>query len=159
MVEPPQNDKEHEQRLFKRVAYISLVRKVGVWIDRLVRAIRAVRVFLFRWKTILCGASAATTVSAKFMEWAGIGEDVPIENSLINKAIEEYADQSQGYYFDIRKHLVEYDDVVNNQRKIIYDERRKILSGADLRSMSSLWSKRKWQILLLLMSGRTATAT
>jgi len=70
----------------------------------------------------------------KIMEWAGIGEDVPIENSLINKAIEGAQIRVEGYYFDIRKHLVEYDDVVNNQRKIIYDERRKILSGADLRS-------------------------
>ena len=70
----------------------------------------------------------------KFMEWAGLGEDVPIENSIVNKTIEQAQIRVEGYYFDVRKHLVEYDDVVNNQRKIIYDERRKILGGADLRA-------------------------
>jgi preprotein translocase SecA subunit len=70
----------------------------------------------------------------KFMEWAGIGEDIPIENSIVNKAIEGAQVRVEGYHFDVRKHLVDYDDVVNNQRKIIYGERRKILSGADLRT-------------------------
>jgi len=69
----------------------------------------------------------------KFMEWAGLGEDVPIENSIVNKTIEGAQVRVEGYHFDLRKHLVEYDDVVNNQRKIIYGERRKILSGADLK--------------------------
>ena len=40
----------------------------------------------------------------------------------------------EGYHFDIRKHLVDYDDVINKQREVIYGERKKILSGADLRS-------------------------
>ena len=70
----------------------------------------------------------------KFMEWAGLGEDVPIENSIVNKTIEGAQVRVEGYHFDLRKHLVEYDDVVNNQRKIIYGERRKILSGADLKT-------------------------
>jgi preprotein translocase subunit SecA len=68
------------------------------------------------------------------MEWAGIGEDIPIENSIVAKAIANAQIKVEGYHFDIRKHLVDYDDVVNNQRKIIYGERRKILSGTDLRS-------------------------
>jgi preprotein translocase subunit SecA len=70
----------------------------------------------------------------KFMEWAGLGEDVPIENSIVNRSIESAQVRVEGYHFDIRKHLVEYDDVVNNQREIIYDERRKILGGADLKT-------------------------
>ena len=70
----------------------------------------------------------------KFMEWAGLGEDVPIENSIVNKTIEQAQIRVEGYHFDLRKHLVEYDDVVNNQRKIIYGERRKILGGADLKA-------------------------
>jgi preprotein translocase subunit SecA len=70
----------------------------------------------------------------KFMEWAGLGEDIPIENSIVNKTIEGAQVRVEGYHFDLRKHLVEYDDVVNNQRKIIYGERRKILSGADLKT-------------------------
>jgi preprotein translocase subunit SecA len=69
-----------------------------------------------------------------FMEWAGIGEDVPIENQIVNRSIESAQTRVEGYHFDVRKHLVEYDDVVNNQREIIYGERRKILSGADIRS-------------------------
>jgi len=69
-----------------------------------------------------------------FMEWAGMDEDTPIENKLVNKSIENAQVRVEGYHFDMRKHLVEYDDVVNIQRKLIYDERKKILSGADLKA-------------------------
>ena len=69
-----------------------------------------------------------------FMEWAGMDEDTPIENALVNKSIESAQVRVEGYHFDMRKHLVEYDDVVNQQREIIYGERRKILSGADLKA-------------------------
>jgi len=68
------------------------------------------------------------------MEWAGMDEDTPIENRLINRAITDAQVRVEGYHFDMRKHLVEYDDVVNQQRELIYGERRKILSGADLKS-------------------------
>jgi len=61
-------------------------------------------------------------------------EDTPIENKLINRAITDAQVRVEGYHFDIRKHLVEYDDVVNQQRELIYGERRKILEGADLKS-------------------------
>ncbi|MFC1951991.1 SEC-C metal-binding domain-containing protein, partial [Chloroflexota bacterium] len=67
------------------------------------------------------------------MEWAGMDEDTPIENALVNRSIESSQVRVEGYHFDMRKHLVEYDDVVNHQREIIYGERRKILSGADLK--------------------------
>jgi len=69
-----------------------------------------------------------------FMEWAGMDEDTPIENALVNKSIESAQVRVEGYHFDMRKHLVEYDDVVNKHRELIYEERRKILSGADLKS-------------------------
>ncbi len=69
-----------------------------------------------------------------FMEWAGMEEDVPIEHGLVSKAIENAQTKVEGHNFDIRKHLVEYDDVMNKHREVIYAERRKILSGADLRS-------------------------
>ncbi len=68
------------------------------------------------------------------MEWAGMDEDTPIENKLITRSIANAQVKVEGYHFDIRKHLVEYDDVVNQQREIIYDERRKVLSGADLKT-------------------------
>ncbi len=69
-----------------------------------------------------------------FMEWAGMAEDTPIENALINKAITDVQKRVEGYHFDMRKHLVEYDDVVNKHREVIYGERRKILSGVDLKT-------------------------
>ncbi|MFC2006288.1 SEC-C metal-binding domain-containing protein, partial [Chloroflexota bacterium] len=69
-----------------------------------------------------------------FMEWAGMDEDTPIENKLVNRSIEGAQVRVEGYHFDIRKHLVEYDDVVNRQRELIYNERSKILSGADLKA-------------------------
>ncbi|MBA7474999.1 Protein translocase subunit SecA [subsurface metagenome] len=67
------------------------------------------------------------------MEWAGLDEDTPIESRIVNRTIEGSQVRVEGYHFDMRKHLVEYDDVVNQHRKIIYDERRKILEGADLK--------------------------
>jgi len=69
-----------------------------------------------------------------FMEWAGMDENTPIENKLVNRSIESAQVKVEGYHFDIRKHLVEYDDVINKQRELIYGERRKILSGADLKA-------------------------
>ncbi|MFC2057008.1 preprotein translocase subunit SecA [Chloroflexota bacterium] len=69
-----------------------------------------------------------------FMEWAGMDENTPIENKLVNRSIEGAQIRVEGYHFDIRKHLVEYDDVANQQRELIYGERRKILSDADLKA-------------------------
>ncbi|MFH1652074.1 MAG: preprotein translocase subunit SecA [Chloroflexota bacterium] len=67
------------------------------------------------------------------MEWAGMEEDTPIENTLITRAISDVQKRVEGYHFDLRKHLVEYDDVVNKHRELIYGERHKVLSGTDLR--------------------------
>jgi len=61
----------------------------------------------------------------------GIPEDQPIENKLVSGAIESAQSKIEGFNFDTRKHLLEYDDVLNHQRKIIYDRRRKILFGED----------------------------
>ena len=69
-----------------------------------------------------------------FMEWVGMDEDTPIENKLVNRAIENAQVRVEGYHFDMRKHLVDYDDVVNKHREVIYSERRKLLSGADLKA-------------------------
>ena len=68
------------------------------------------------------------------MQWAGMDENTPIEHPIVTKAITNSQVQTEGYHFDIRKHLVEYDDVVNRHREVIYAERKKILSGADLKS-------------------------
>jgi len=68
------------------------------------------------------------------MQWAGMDENTPIEHSFATKAMTNSQVQTEGYHFNIRKHLVEYDDVVNRHREVIYAERKKILSGADLKA-------------------------
>ncbi|MBK9715402.1 MAG: preprotein translocase subunit SecA [Kouleothrix sp.] len=67
------------------------------------------------------------------MERLGVEDDVPIEAGLINKSIEGAQSRVEGYNFDIRKHTVEFDDVMNKQRTIIYADRRAILEGQDMR--------------------------
>jgi preprotein translocase subunit SecA len=61
-----------------------------------------------------------------------VPEDMPIENSLISKSIESAQRKVEGNNFDIRKHLVEYDDVINKHREAIYRRRRDILIKADI---------------------------
>ncbi len=68
------------------------------------------------------------------LQWAGMDENTPIEHSFATKAMTNSQVQTEGYHFNIRKHLVEYDDVVNTHREVIYAERKKILGGADLKS-------------------------
>jgi preprotein translocase subunit SecA len=68
------------------------------------------------------------------MQWAGMDENTPIEHSFATKAMTNSQVQTEGYHFNTRKHLVEYDDVVNTHREVIYAERKKILSGADLKA-------------------------
>jgi preprotein translocase subunit SecA len=68
------------------------------------------------------------------MQWAGMDENTPIEHSIATRAMTNSQVKTEGYHFDIRKHLVEYDDVVNKHREVIYAERKKILSGADLKA-------------------------
>lgn len=70
---------------------------------------------------------------AKVMDKLGIDEDEPIEHSLITKSIERAQKKVEARNFDIRKHVLEYDDVMNQQREVIYGERRKILIGDNLR--------------------------
>ncbi len=68
------------------------------------------------------------------MEWAGMDENTSIEHPMISKAIENSQVKVEAFHFDIRKHLVDYDNVVNKHREVIYGERDKILSGADLKA-------------------------
>ncbi len=65
------------------------------------------------------------------MDRLGLPEDVPIENRIISRSIEKAQTKVEGHNFDIRKHLVEYDDVINKQRSAVYARRDKILQ-ADL---------------------------
>jgi preprotein translocase subunit SecA len=59
----------------------------------------------------------------------GMGEGVPIEHAMVSKAIERAQKQVEGQNFTIRKHLLEYDDVMNKQRETVYRQRREILEG------------------------------
>jgi preprotein translocase subunit SecA len=68
------------------------------------------------------------------MEWAGMDENTSIEHPWISKAIENSQVKVEAFHFDVRKHLVDYDDVVNKHREVIYGERDKILQGADLKA-------------------------
>ena len=68
-----------------------------------------------------------------FMGWTGIDETAPIENRLITKSIQNAQVKVEGYHFDIRKHLLDYDDVLNRQRELIYNDRHRILSETGLR--------------------------
>ena len=64
----------------------------------------------------------------------GMDEDTPLESNMVSKAIEQAQTKVEGHNFDIRKHVVQYDDVMNRHRDLIYTERRKILEGVDLSS-------------------------
>ncbi len=68
------------------------------------------------------------------MERLGMDEGEPIEHNLISRAIENAQSKVEGHNFDIRKHLLEYDDVMNQQREVIYKQRRDLLTGVDLKS-------------------------
>lgn len=67
------------------------------------------------------------------MERLGVDDDVPIEAGLINKSIENAQTRVEGYNFDVRKHTVEFDNVMNKQRTVIYADRRTILDGEELK--------------------------
>jgi preprotein translocase subunit SecA len=67
------------------------------------------------------------------MEKLGLEEDVPIEHGWISKAIENAQTKVEMHHFDIRKQVLEYDDVMNKQREVIYKERNRILTGEDLK--------------------------
>ncbi|MDP4038390.1 MAG: preprotein translocase subunit SecA [bacterium] len=70
---------------------------------------------------------------ATLMNTLGLPDDTPIENKMITKALESAQKKVEGHNFDIRKHLVEYDDVMNQHREVIYKKRREFLTQKDLK--------------------------
>jgi len=68
------------------------------------------------------------------MEMAGLGEEVPIGSRMVTRALEQSQVRVEAFHFDIRKHLLDYDDVLSTHREVIYKERHKVLSGADLKA-------------------------
>jgi preprotein translocase subunit SecA len=70
---------------------------------------------------------------SSIMDRLGIEEDQPIEHRLVTKAIENAQGRVEAHNFEIRKHLLEYDNVMNQQREVIYSQRREVLAGEDLK--------------------------
>jgi preprotein translocase subunit SecA len=67
------------------------------------------------------------------MHRLGMEEDVPIEHRMVSKAIENAQKRVEAHNFEMRKHVLEYDDVMNQQRKVIYEQRRQILAAENLK--------------------------
>ncbi len=70
---------------------------------------------------------------ASLMERLGVDEDTPIQNRAVSKTLEAAQKRVEGYNFDMRKNVVQYDNVINRHRKVVYSMRRKILEGDDIR--------------------------
>ena len=68
------------------------------------------------------------------MDKLGLPEDQPIQNGIISKTIENAQSKIEGFNFDIRKHILDYDDVMNKQREVIYKKRQEILAITDAKS-------------------------
>src|SRR6266568_898137 len=69
---------------------------------------------------------------AKVMEMVGMEEDMPLESAMVSRFIEQAQTKVEGYNFDIRKNVVDYDDVIARQREVIYADRRAVLERADM---------------------------
>ena len=80
------------------------------------------------------GGERAKAVMSRVSGWAGLDKDAPLESGMITKLISSAQSRVEGYHFETRKHLLEFDDVINQQRESIYGERKKILSGTDLKA-------------------------
>jgi len=68
------------------------------------------------------------------MNSLGLPEDQPIQNSIISKTIENAQSKIEGFNFDIRKHILEYDDVMNKQREVVYKKRKEVLAKKEIKS-------------------------
>ena len=69
---------------------------------------------------------------SELMERLGMEEDVPIEHGVISKSIENAQIKVEGHNFDLRKHVVQYDDIMNKHREVIYADRRQLVMGEDI---------------------------
>ncbi len=70
---------------------------------------------------------------AALMDRLGVDEETPIQNRAVSKTLEAAQKRVEGYNFDTRKNVVQYDDVINRHRRVVYVMRRKILEGDDIR--------------------------
>lgn len=85
----------------------------------------------------------------KVMDKLGIEEGEHIEHSFISKAIENAQSKVEGHNFEIRKHLLEFDDVMNQQREVIYRQRRQALMEQDLKSVvMDMVADKAWEVVI-----------
>jgi preprotein translocase subunit SecA len=70
---------------------------------------------------------------AALMDRLGVDEDTPIQNKAVSRTLEAAQKRVEGYNFDTRKNVVQYDNVINRHRKVVYTMRRKILEGGDIK--------------------------
>ncbi|MBN1832169.1 MAG: preprotein translocase subunit SecA [Deltaproteobacteria bacterium] len=85
---------------------------------------------------------------ASIMDRLGMEEGQPIEHNLISRAIENAQKKVEAHHFDIRKHLLEYDDVMNKHREIVYSLRKDLLSGDGVREVIQSMADEKMQMLV-----------
>ncbi|MBE9180763.1 preprotein translocase subunit SecA [Oculatella sp. LEGE 06141] len=78
----------------------------------------------------------------RLMEMFRVEEDMPIESGMLTRSLEGAQKKVETYYYDIRKQVFEYDEVMNNQRRAIYAERRRVLEGLDLKEQVISYAER-----------------
>jgi preprotein translocase subunit SecA len=81
----------------------------------------------------------ASAAIGSLMERFHFPEDVPIEHRMVSKAIESAQKQVEAQNFEVRKNLLKYDDVMNKQREVVYDERSGLIEGEDFSGLASQW--------------------
>ncbi|MGB1711375.1 MAG: preprotein translocase subunit SecA [Miltoncostaeaceae bacterium] len=75
----------------------------------------------------------------KVLDRLGPGDDLPLDSKMLTKTVEGAQKKVEEYNFNIRKRVLEYDDVLNKQREVVYAERRQVLEGADLSDRARDW--------------------
>ena len=90
----------------------------------------------------------------KILDRLGPGDDLPIEAKMLSKTVEGAQKKVEEQNFNIRKRVLDYDDVLNKQREVIYSERRRVLEGEDLGEQA-----RDWIAEMLVVGRRRSTAT
>jgi preprotein translocase subunit SecA len=93
---------------------------------------------------------------SNLMDRLGIEEDIPLEHRLVSKSIETAQSKVEAYNFDLRKHVVEYDDVMNRQREVVYADRRAVLGEDTLREMLLDWVESEIDDLAIAYLGPNA---
>ena len=99
------------------------------------------------------GGDRAKAIMGRVSSWAGIDKDAPLESNTITKLLAGSQSRVEGYHFEARKHLLEFDDVLSQQRESIYSERCKILGGTDLKSADLTMVREEIQSLLSMYIG------